>query len=217
MNLDKDQNSLFRCHTRTDRNGFIWINLDAKQTPEVAFEKHLMHVENQCADVNFEDYTFDTELKEELKFNWKSGSVASALDCFRKGFDTADVLYFPNASSTISTKLIAIHKMLPQSPDKTTKHYELYRHKECSDEDWKTISDAYAVAIKVDEATGKEPFVFQTVVHDAITEHYKQEKASGRQIWPSRPVAVGVMDQADEDEDICKGLACGTQKEVLAW
>ncbi|KAF3052249.1 hypothetical protein E8E11_011234 [Didymella keratinophila] len=217
MNLDKDQNSLFRCHTRIDRNGFIWINLDAKNTPEVAFEKHFMHVEDQCAHIDIEDYTFDTELKEELKFNWKSGSVDATPDCVRSEFNTADIPYFPNASSTVSTKFVAIQKILPQAPNKTTKHYELYRHKDCSDEDWKTISGAYTAAVKSDKVTGTAPFHFQTTVRDAVTEHYEQEKAAGKEIWPSRPAAVGVMDQADEDEEICAGLACGTQKEMLAW
>jgi nitrite reductase/ring-hydroxylating ferredoxin subunit len=218
MNLDKDQNSLFRCHTRIDRNGFIWINLDARGTLEVAFEEQFEDSEDQCAHRDFEDYTFVTELKkDELKLNWKYRSADAMPERVKTDFNTTHTFHFPNASSTVSTKFIAIQKMLPRASHKTTEHYELYRHKECPDEDWKIISDTYAAAVEADTATRTAPFFFQTAVRDAVTEHYKQEKAAGKRIWPSRPTAVGVMDQADEDEEICAGLACGTQKEVLAW
>ena len=31
--FDKDQYSLFKIHTRVDKRGFIWINLDSSETP----------------------------------------------------------------------------------------------------------------------------------------------------------------------------------------
>jgi hypothetical protein len=98
-----------------------------------------------------------------------------------------------------------------------TKHFEIYRHKDCSDAEWKTINDAYAGASKAEKVIATAPTFFQTTVRDAITEHYKQEKAAGKELWPSKPANVGSADQADEDEEICAGLACGPQKEVLAW
>ncbi|KAF3033678.1 Choline monooxygenase [Didymella heteroderae] len=218
MNLDKDQSSLFRCHTKIDRNGFIWNNLCARHTPEVVFEEHCGNVEDKRAHIDFEDYTFDMELKnEELNVNWKSESAGFPPERIKTHFDATIAYYFPNASSTISSKFIAIQKNLPQAPNKTIKHFELYRQKDCSDEDWKTIKDAYVGAVEAEKTTETTHFPFQTAVRDAVTEHYKQEKAAGKEIWPSRPVAVGVADQADEDEEICVGLTCGSQKEILAW
>lgn len=220
MNFDKDQNSLFRCHTKIDRNGFIWINMDAKETPGVSFDEHFVDVDAQHehSQIDFDDYTFDSEIKTEgLKINWKHGSADSTPNPTKEAFGTTSTYYFPNASSTVSGKFMAIQKVLPHAPGKTTKHYEMYRHKDCSDAEWKTISDAYAGAAKAEKANETAPAFFQTIVRAAITEHYKQEKAAGREIWPSRPVHSGSADQADEDEEICAGLACGPQKEVLAW
>lgn len=222
MKLDKDQNSLFRCHTKIDDNGFIWINLDAKETPEVSFEDHFSNVEDQPSGFNLENYIFEAELKnEDLKFNWKNGSSDSTPEQIKKDFSTSSTYYFPNASSTVSSKFITIQKILPQTPNKITKHYEIYRHKDRSDNEWKTISGAYTSAMRAEKVVETAPSFFQTAVRDVITEHYKKEKAAGKKIWPSRPpsrpATVGIADQADEDEEICAGLACGPQKEVLAW
>lgn len=217
MNLDKDQNSLFRCHTKIDRNGFIWVNLDAMETPGVAFDEHFANVDAP-SQIDFDDYTFAFELKNEnLKFNWKYGSADSTPKQIKDEFRTTSTYYFPNASSTVSSKFMAIQKVLSQAPNKCTKHYEIYRHKDCSDAEWEAISDAYAGAVKAEKANEIAPTSFQTIVRAAITEHYKQEKAAGHEIWPSRPVHSNSADQADEDEEICAGLACGAQKEVLAW
>ncbi|KAF9698548.1 hypothetical protein EKO04_003881 [Ascochyta lentis] len=220
MNLDKDQNSLFRCHTRIDSNGFIWINLDAKESPEAPWEEHFddSDAQDQYNHIDFQNYAFDRELKkEDCKFNWKNGPVHSTPEQIKKDFGTASMFCFPNTSSAISTKFIVIQKILPQAPNKSTKHIEIYRHKDCSDAEFESISNAYASAMEAEKATESVSTFFQNALRDAVTEHYKQEKGAGKEIWPSRPANGGVADQADEDEEVCAGLACGTQKEILAW
>ncbi|KAF1929475.1 ISP domain-containing protein [Didymella exigua CBS 183.55] len=218
LELDKDQNSLFRCHTKMDSNGFVWINLDAKQTPEVAFEKHLTNVEDAHYQINFDEYTFDREYKPEvLQRNWKYALAGPTPGRLGNELGAVSTHYFPNAASTVSSKLIALERVFPQGPDKTAKHVEMYRHKNCSDGDWETISDVYVHGVKAEEGAETAPLAFQTAVRDAVTEHYRQEQAAGKEIWPARPVANGIADQADEDERFCAGLACGTQSRVLAW
>lgn len=218
MNLDKDQNSLFKCHAKIDRNGFIWINLEATQTPEIVFKEQITNSVDDCALVHYEEYTFDTQLKnEELNSNWKTVFANITPEHIKTQFNATENFSFPNVWSTISTKFVAIQKTFPREPTKTTRHLELYRHKHCSDEDWSTISDAYAGAVQANDPNGAPPLFFQSAVRDAVTEHYKQEKATGKEVWPSRPVTAGVKDQADDNEEMCAGLACGTQKEVLAW
>ncbi|KAJ4989327.1 Rieske domain-containing protein [Stagonosporopsis vannaccii] len=220
MNLDKEQNSLFHCHTKVDRKGFIWISLDARETTEITFDEHFgdFDAQDQYPQIDFDDYTFDSEIKkDDLKANWKDESAASTPEQIRKHFNTTSTYYFPNVSSTVSGKFMVLEKVLPQGPDRTNKHYEIYRHKDCSDEEWKTISDAYVDAAMVEKSNESVPILFQNILRVAITEHYKQEKAAGREIWPSRPVHSASTDQADEDEAICAGLTCGPQKEVLAW
>ncbi len=220
MNLDKEQNGLFRCHTKVDGNGFIWINLDAKLVPEIPFEEHFdAYTQAKPSDINFDDYSFGFEFKQEnIKWNWKHGCADTITEQLRSDFSTSETCYFPIASSSISAKFMAIQKILPQSPNKITEHFEVYRHKDCTDGEWKSISDTYAVVAKVGKIKSLAPSFFQVIIRDAITGHYKQEKAVGREIWPSRPVHTeGSADQADADDDICVGLACGSQKEVLAW
>jgi phenylpropionate dioxygenase-like ring-hydroxylating dioxygenase large terminal subunit len=63
LDFDKDQNSLFAIHTKVDRNGFIWVNMDAQDPPEVPFEEHFEDVDIQQryvdSSINFNDYELD--------------------------------------------------------------------------------------------------------------------------------------------------------------
>ncbi|KAI4744755.1 ISP domain-containing protein [Aureobasidium sp. EXF-12298] len=69
----KEQNSLFRIHVKVDINGFIWINMDAKEVPEVPWEEHFADVDKQerYKDINFDNYELDHTYELEGDFNWK--------------------------------------------------------------------------------------------------------------------------------------------------
>ncbi|KAF2819323.1 putative Rieske 2Fe-2S family protein [Ophiobolus disseminans] len=75
LEFDKAQNSLFPIHTRIDRNGFIWINMDAAETPEVPFEEHFEDVDVQQrytdSNINFDDYDLHHTYDLEGHYNWK--------------------------------------------------------------------------------------------------------------------------------------------------
>jgi phenylpropionate dioxygenase-like ring-hydroxylating dioxygenase large terminal subunit len=60
-------------HTRLDRNGFIWINMDPAPVPEVAWEDRFDHVDEQARfdQFNFDDYVFDHTWNLVGPFNWK--------------------------------------------------------------------------------------------------------------------------------------------------
>ncbi|RJE26933.1 hypothetical protein PHISCL_00740 [Aspergillus sclerotialis] len=66
-------NDLFPIHTHIDRNGFVWVNLDASETPEVAWKDDFDGVDEQprFQHYNFEDYVFDHTWDMEGEFNWK--------------------------------------------------------------------------------------------------------------------------------------------------
>ena len=66
-------NDLSPVHVHIDRNGFIWVNLDSKETPEVAWKDDFDGVDEQPRFVyyNFEDYRFDHTWDMEGDFNWK--------------------------------------------------------------------------------------------------------------------------------------------------
>ncbi|RYN29084.1 hypothetical protein AA0113_g5769 [Alternaria arborescens] len=73
QNFEKAKNGLFPIHTRIDRNGFIWINMDAKKEPEVSWESQFDHVDEQTRfdQFDFNDYEFDHTWNLDGPFNWK--------------------------------------------------------------------------------------------------------------------------------------------------
>ncbi|KAJ5953627.1 hypothetical protein N7454_000523 [Penicillium verhagenii] len=72
-NFNKDQNNLFRIHVKVDVNGFIWVNMDANETPEVSWEEHFRDVDTQerYKEYNFDDYDLDHTYELEGQYNWK--------------------------------------------------------------------------------------------------------------------------------------------------
>jgi phenylpropionate dioxygenase-like ring-hydroxylating dioxygenase large terminal subunit len=56
--FDKSQNGLFPIHVHVDVKGFVWINLDSKEEPEVPWEEDFATVDEQerFDQFNFDDY-----------------------------------------------------------------------------------------------------------------------------------------------------------------
>jgi phenylpropionate dioxygenase-like ring-hydroxylating dioxygenase large terminal subunit len=71
--FDKDQNGLFRIHVKVDINGFIWVNMDAKETPEVPWEEHFKDVDKQerYKPYDFDEYDLDHTYQLDGNYNWK--------------------------------------------------------------------------------------------------------------------------------------------------
>lgn len=71
--FDKNQNGLFPIHVRVDASGFIWINLDSKEIPEVPWEADFDGIDTQerYSVYNFDDYVLDHEYQLEGSYNWK--------------------------------------------------------------------------------------------------------------------------------------------------
>lgn len=132
-----------------------------------------------------------------------------------------------------------IQKFLPRGPSHSTMHYEIYRNKNASEENFNIISEMYArvmgedkilceraqrninagvfVAGQMHPRCEKGPLYMQQAVREAIYEHFGKEKAKGEEIWPARQVIPGSEEGSQADLEICKGLTCGNQKEGLAW
>lgn len=132
-----------------------------------------------------------------------------------------------------------IQKFLPSSPKNSKMDYEIYRNRNSSETDFKLISEMYARVMGEDKVLcnnaqknldrnvftsgelhpkyEKAPLFFQSTVRDVITEHFEREKSAGREIWPAKPKVSCNADVSEKDEQICAALACGAQKEVLAW
>ncbi|KAL2870919.1 aromatic ring-hydroxylating oxygenase subunit alpha [Aspergillus lucknowensis] len=71
--FEKSQNGLLAIHVHIDRNGFIWVNLDGKEEPEIAWEDDFRDIDVQprLTGVNWEDYEFDHTWEMEGEYNWK--------------------------------------------------------------------------------------------------------------------------------------------------
>lgn len=101
-----------------------------------------------------------------------------------------------------------MQRFTPTSPTQCVMRYEVYRHKDATDENFNLISDIYKRIMSEDKYlcmhtqknlnTGvfvngqlhpemeKGPLHFQKTVRDVVTEHFAKEEAAGHQIWPAK-------------------------------
>jgi hypothetical protein len=117
--------------------------------------------------------------------------------------------------------------------------YEVYRHKDATDEEFETVDGFFKRVLGEDKYlcdnvqknleagifTNGElhpdlenaPIFFQNTVRQLLMEHRKKEEEQGKgQIWAAkRPLAKSKMTQ--EDEAFCSGLACKTEGTAIEW
>ncbi|KAJ5651851.1 hypothetical protein N7507_009277 [Penicillium longicatenatum] len=233
-------------HLHIDRNGFVWVNMDSSETPEVAWKDDFDGVDEQprYAHYNFENYKFDHTWDMEGEFNWKiladnynecyhclvahpdiptiadlnsyyvktkDGHIqhygAARDDQIEKGFRIATTYFWPNASFNISPNFFFMQRFTPSSPTKCVMRYEVYRHKDATDEAFSLISDMYKRIMSEDKylcilsqknlnagvfVNGElhpemeaGPLHFQKTVREVVTEHHKKEREAGHEIWPA--------------------------------
>ncbi|KAJ5579486.1 uncharacterized protein N7459_005471 [Penicillium hispanicum] len=168
--FDKSQNGLFPIHVHVDTNGFVWLNLDAAEKPEFAWEDecNVIDPQSQFHDFNSEDYKFDHSWDMEGAHNWKlladhyDGSYhsqAAHADGSQDGNSTdyasaspeqlahslkaATTFHFPNASMTASPQLFFMQRLVPTSPTSCSMRFEVYRHNSLSDKEFESVSQAY--------------------------------------------------------------------------
>ena len=118
--------------------------------------------------------------------------------------------------------------------------YEVYRHKNSTDEDFHRIDQIYKRVMAEDKylcdltqknlnagvfvngemhpKMEKGPLYFQKVVRDLVTAHHKKEQATKQEIWPARQQLPATAMVSGKDVDFCSGLACApASQEGLAW
>lgn len=71
--FDKSKNGLLPIHVHIDHNGFIWVNLDGKDEPEIAWDDDFPGADTQerFKYYNFDDYEYDHTWEMEGPWNWK--------------------------------------------------------------------------------------------------------------------------------------------------
>lgn len=98
--FDKQQNNLLPIHVHIDAKGFVWINMDGKKVPEVAWEDDFEEVDKQARfdKFNFDEYDFDHSWSMEGDYNWKILSD-NFNECYHCKTTHPDVLNFINIES----------------------------------------------------------------------------------------------------------------------
>lgn len=71
--FDKSKNGLLPIHVHVDTNGFIWVNLDSGEKPEIAWEDDFYGIDTQARlqDYNWDEYQYDHGWEMEGDYNWK--------------------------------------------------------------------------------------------------------------------------------------------------
>jgi hypothetical protein len=117
--------------------------------------------------------------------------------------------------------------------------YDVYRHKDASDEDFEKIDSMFKRILHEDKwlcnnaqknlnagvfVNGEMhpkmesgPGFFQKSVREHILRHRKLEEATGEEIWPARQILPGGARESKEDLEFCSGLACSKARADLAW
>ncbi|CAG9984030.1 unnamed protein product [Clonostachys byssicola] len=147
--------------------------------------------------------------------------------------------YFPNACMTVSPHFFYMMRCVPTSPSHCSMEYEVYRHKDASDEEFKRIDEMFKRILSEDKwlcnnaqknlnagvfvngemHPGMEqgPLYFQSQVRKFLNEHHKLEEASKNLIWPAQQVIGKDGSITKRDMSFCTGLPCSKESEALAW
>jgi hypothetical protein len=119
--------------------------------------------------------------------------------------------------------------------------YEVYRHKDASDESFNDIWNTFKQVLTEDKdlcnaaqknlnggiflngelhpRVEKGPLFFQGLSRTLVMDHREEEEALGREIWPARP-KHSRSDQTKVDEGFCESLeggSCAAEAPELEW
>lgn len=130
-------------------------------------------------------------------------------------------------------------RCVPTSVSTVSMEYEVYRHKDATDEDFEHVDSFFKRVLNEDKILcnntqrnlkagvfvngqlhphlEKGPLYFQNMVRKTVKEHREKETVENREIWPASQPLIGLQ-ATDEDIAFCSGLACEPEKaEQLAW
>ncbi|KAM0543246.1 hypothetical protein ACHAPJ_012391 [Fusarium lateritium] len=156
-----------------------------------------------------------------------------------KGFTIVSNYYFPNACMTVSPHFFYMMRCVPTSATHCSMEYEVYRHKNASDEDFTKISDMFkrilgedkwlcnnaqknlnaGVFVNGEMHPKKEqgPLYFQHRIRGLLNGHHQLEKAAGKEINPAEQILSGNSGGTEKDMGLCSGLSCKKGEGALAW
>lgn len=153
--FDKSKNNLFPIHTHVDKNGFIWINLDADEKPEIAWSDDFADVDEQVSfsGSDWSDFAFDHSWDIDGEYNWKiladsyNSSAAtggdSTTDQAALSLKATNTHFFPNASVNATPQFFFTQRVVPSGATKSKIIVEIFRKQNSSDEEFEAINAAY--------------------------------------------------------------------------
>ena len=129
-------------------------------------------------------------------------------------------------------------RCVPTSVGTCSMEYEVYRHKDATDEEFekvdsffkrvlgedKYLCDNVQRNLESDVFTNGElhpdlesaPIFFQNTVRQLLTEHRKKEVDGKSELWPARRPMANSKTTKDDD-DFCDGLVCKTNNADMEW
>jgi len=118
-------------------------------------------------------------------------------------------------------------------------HYQIFRNKTSTEEDFQLIHQLYKKVVGEDKVLcelaqtnlnaeifvngemhprlEKGPLFFQKVVRKVIREHREKEQAAKKKIWPARQQLPSSAVASNEDAEMCSSLPCQAEEAGLAW
>ncbi|KAF2820157.1 ISP domain-containing protein [Ophiobolus disseminans] len=156
------------------------------------------------------------------------------------GLKICSTFYFPNACMTVSPNFFYMMRCVPTSAHHCSMEYEVYRHKDATDESFEEIDAMFKRILSEDKwlcnnaqenleagvfVSGemhsrmeKGPLFFQDTVRKLVKSHHEREAKLQREIWPARQRLPELAKGIAEDEQFCAALACNTDMSTgLEW
>lgn len=130
-------------------------------------------------------------------------------------------------------------RSVPTSVNTCSMEYEVYRHKDASDQDFSNINQIFKRVLAEDKwlcnLTQKNlnsgvyvngqmhsryesgPLYLQKLIKEAVMSHRAEEVKQKKEIWPASQ-NIGDLGSSEQEIAFCSGLNCGGRsREVLAW
>ncbi|KAJ5788774.1 Aromatic-ring-hydroxylating dioxygenase alpha subunit [Penicillium paradoxum] len=162
--FDKSKNGLLPIHIHIDINGFIWVNLDAGEKPEISWENDSNETDLMPSfkSLELDDYRFDHAGELSGEYNWKIladiyhsryhpgicdkvednsifHNANSTPEKIVNGLKVTSTYCFPNILMTVSSHFFFIQRFVPTGPITCSTRYEVFRHTMSTDDDFEII------------------------------------------------------------------------------
>ncbi|KAG7416635.1 hypothetical protein Forpi1262_v016749 [Fusarium oxysporum f. sp. raphani] len=267
--FDKSKKGLLPIHVHVDAKGFIWVNLDTSKTPkDWSSEFKNIDQMARHEGFNFDDYYFDHTWGMSGDCNWKTladnynecyhrktahpdAAAVADLSAYKVDTKGGNIEHFANTNpeqEKNGLKIVSnyyfpttcmVVSCVPTSPGHCSMEYEVYRHKNATDEGFKTIDEMFKRILAKDKwlcnnaqknlivgvfmngemnpKMEQGPLYFQHRVTGILNRHHQWEKAAGKEINPAQHVPSDGSRGTETDIGFCSSLACGKDAEDLAW